>query len=234
MKRSVFLIIGILALATVKANDFNKLTNIGYNESVRFVEKGIEFYVFLNGEFDFNTRYRYEKHQSHGGIYIERDYNGKVRRIGNSFINYDRYGKVKRIGNIYMEYRYGYLVRVGNLRIEYDRSGYPHFLGNVKYNHYEYEDPYYYTNSDIEIKLNIGHIFDYNDDYFHKRNFKNRYRKYREDSRYYYYRALPNAHVKKKYRVIKRRKLNNPKVKIYRKNTARTQPSRRGSVTIRN
>jgi len=119
-----------------------------YAQPIQFVERGIEFFVFLNGEFDFNThpvhyrrgrrssinttygapRVRTRAHRINTrniGVRVEHDFNGRVRRIGNLFINYDRFGRVKRIGSIYMRYnnRHGTLRRIGGLRLQYNRRG---------------------------------------------------------------------------------------------------------------
>ncbi len=111
-------------------------------EPISFVERGIEFFVFPNGEFDFNTR----PDDSHGGNYyfkaagkrsavvvqrgpvnygvrIEHDSFGRVRRVGNTFINYDYNDRVSRIGTVYMRYNSFALSQVGGLRIIYNRKG---------------------------------------------------------------------------------------------------------------
>ncbi|WP_294824424.1 hypothetical protein [uncultured Flavobacterium sp.] len=109
-------------------------------EPVTFVERGIEFLVFADGAFDFNTEpsinggtyYRYgrgrynDTYRAPGrgnGVKIEHDHNGRVRRVGNVFINYDTKGRVKRIGTIYMSYNSFALAQIGNLKLIYNRSG---------------------------------------------------------------------------------------------------------------
>ncbi|WP_333696466.1 hypothetical protein [Flavobacterium sp.] len=108
-------------------------------EPIVFMERGIEFYVFLTGDFDFNTR----PQDSHGGFFyrksatsrgnqfnsanygvrIEHDSFGRVRRVGNTFVNYDRLNRVSRIGSVYMSYNHFGLTRVGGLRIVYTNRG---------------------------------------------------------------------------------------------------------------
>lgn len=155
------LVIAVLALGlqTVKASekrDFNDVdgrnyppVDYSYADPIVFMERGIEFYVFPNGEFDFNTvqttapRSRsvrgnvnatygapgsYTNTNSYNnvrnnGTKIEHDYMGRVRRIGNVFINYDNAGRVKRVGSVYMNYNSFALSQVGGLRIIYDRRG---------------------------------------------------------------------------------------------------------------
>lgn len=123
-----------------------------FMQPIMFVERGVEFLIFPNGEFDFNTElafgpisddYYYRqsngrrsginrtfgtpgkrvRYSRHGGTLVLHDRFGNVRRIGNVFINYDRYGRVKRIGSVYMRYRRGLLKQVGGLTIQYNRFG---------------------------------------------------------------------------------------------------------------
>jgi hypothetical protein len=111
-------------------------------EPIVFTERGIDFLVFPNGDFDFNTTnnnrprngYYYGRREDidnsrnlitdrNRGIRIIRDYNGRVTRVGNVFINYDYYGRVKRIGSIYMTYNSFALTSIGGLRIFYNHHG---------------------------------------------------------------------------------------------------------------
>lgn len=190
MKKITFLIAGILFLGinVAKASDKKVLTDderreryhVDYRnaEPIVFLERGVEFYVFPNGEFDFNTvsnHYNANPRPRNGGvnrtygapgvrsyygpsnrgIKIEHDYMGRVRRVGNTFINYDASGRVKRIGNVYMRYNSFALTQVGGLRIIYDRRGrIIDVVGYVNYNnsHYNYNpgNGYGYGNNDID------------------------------------------------------------------------------------
>ncbi|WP_157547131.1 hypothetical protein [Kordia zhangzhouensis] len=158
MKNFYFLLVGmLLSVTTTQANVIsdqstgseNGLTNrYRYAQPIQFVERGVEFFVFLNGEFDFNTHpITYQRtrrgsvnatygaprvrisgnryHTSNIGVRVEHDINGRVRRIGNLFINYDRLGRVKRIGSIYMQYhnRHGKLKQIGGLHLKYNGWG---------------------------------------------------------------------------------------------------------------
>lgn len=136
------------ASATVYAPEYSRLHNIPVDyrdaEPVLFTERGIEFMVFLDGSMDFNTvpgttggnYYRGTRARnaaysgpgtrytrSNGGIRVEHDYAGRVRRVGNVFINYDAYGRVKRIGSVYMRYNSFALIQIGGMRFAYDRWG---------------------------------------------------------------------------------------------------------------
>lgn len=145
MKKLVLLITGLLlSVATVNATEnhtekgthLDKTKRYRYAQPIMFVERGVEFLVFPDGSFDFNTNadsgfyedtyYRTNSKRSrvnttygapgrtvaytsnyNRGVSISHDRDGKVRRIGNVYLNYDRYGKIKRAGSIYMDYNRG-------------------------------------------------------------------------------------------------------------------------------
>lgn len=215
MRTGILLLLAMMSLHTVNADNIDKSTSkLGvtyrYNDAVTFVERGIQFHVFLNGDFDFNTHYnRY----SDFGVRIKRDRRGRVRSVGNVYINYDWRGNVTRIGSVYMRYRFGNLLRVGNLHINYDRWGNPRYSGHVKRgNHY-----YYGNNHGINVDINIGNIYDYDDVYFYRKDFRRNYRQFREDNDFYYYRAVPKAKIGNKSQVIKRRKNKSYKSKNHKR-----------------
>jgi len=140
------LLYGNLANATEKtihSNSRNRF-NFSDNEPIEFSERGITFYVFQNGEFDFNTQttvgndkyYRRNSNTTYGapgvnnysspnngGVCIEHDALGRVRRVGNVFINFDYNDRIKRIGSVYMSYNCFALDQIGGLKIIYNRKG---------------------------------------------------------------------------------------------------------------
>lgn len=145
---SIFLIGGGVANATEKTNfSLERRLPVDFRnaEPIVFTERGIEFFVFPDGQFDFNTRpstdsdmyYKSTRtsavNKTYGaptnfrnqnyGIKVEHDNSGKVRRIGNVFINYDANDRIKRIGSIYMTYNRFALEQVGGLKIIYNRRG---------------------------------------------------------------------------------------------------------------
>jgi len=148
MKKITLLVAGILLVGSV-ANASEIITNSGeemrtrysFDEPISFIERGIEFYVFPNGEFDFNTRpddsqgdYYYKTAGRRGtvtqgrrtvnyGVRIEHDSFGRVRRVGNTFINYDNMDRVSRIGTVYMKYNRTVLTQIGGMRIIYNLRG---------------------------------------------------------------------------------------------------------------
>ena len=155
-----------------------------FDEPISFTERGIEFFVFPNGEFDFNTRpednegdYFYktagkrrnaqEKRPTNYGTRIEHDSFGRVRRIGNTFINYDNRDRVSRIGSVYMRYNRTALTQIGGMQIKYNHRGeIVDTIGNIKgysnsgyaYSNDNYYDDYNYTASNNN----------YNDYYYYK------------------------------------------------------------------
>ena len=234
MKKGLLLLLGMMSFATITANDFSKSTKITtsinrYNEAITFVEKGIQFHVFLNGDFDFNRLTRNSRYYNYNGITygnkslrVVRDYKGRIKRIGRNYIRYNYKGDVTRIGNIKLYYKRGLLRRVGNLKVSYNNWGEPYFYGNVnRYSNYD---------SDFYFSLNIGPVYSYNDRFFYNRNFKKNYRKYREDNNYYYYKANKNVKVGKRNKIIKRRKSNVTKRKSSDKVKRRTVPKTKKRV----
>lgn len=221
MKKGIFLLIALLSLTNLTAT--NTKNNIGvnyrYNDAVTFIERGIEFHVFLNGNFDFNTlRGNDVYYNGNQRTHIRRDNFGRIRQIGNAVINYGFNGNVTAIGNVPIRYRFGQLSSVGNLFVEYDRWGYPHYRGFVKQNRF--------YNDGFNVNINLGTVCLYDDAYFYNRHFRNNYRQFREDANFFYYRAVPNAKLGNRNKILKRRKPNRNVVKSnnrYLKNNTRNR-----------
>lgn len=151
MKKITLLVAAVLLVTNaVKASELNftddqDRTRFSFEEPISFEERGIEFFVFPNGDFDFNTR----PDDSHGdyffrgagkkgsdkavanrggrpvnyGTLIEHDSFGRVRRVGNTFINYDSRDRVSRIGTVYMRYNRFALAQIGGMHITYNHFG---------------------------------------------------------------------------------------------------------------
>ncbi|MBC7847006.1 MAG: hypothetical protein H7Y10_10980 [Flavobacterium sp.] len=150
---SIFLMGGIVANA---ADRDHRRSPVDFRNAdpIVFTERGVEFYIFPDGQFDFNTRpsngevyyksgRRNVENRSYGkhgnfqdrnyGVKVEHDNRGQVRRVGNVMINYDANGRVKRVGSVYMGYNRYALDRVGGLQIIYNRRGQiVDFVGAVK------------------------------------------------------------------------------------------------------
>lgn len=222
MKKGILILLGMfMMVSTAEATNGEKLTsmfgvNYRYNDAITFYERGVEFHVFLNGDFDFNSRtnryYDYNGIRTKRGVRINRDFNGRIRSVGNVFINYDHRGNVKRIGNVFMRYNRGALTRVGGLKVKYNRWGDPYFYGRVKRN------DHFYNGYNANININLGNVFDYNYGYFYRPEFNRHYSKFKEDRDFFYYRAKPNAKIGKRSKILKRRKATSS---YYKKNKIR-------------
>jgi hypothetical protein len=183
---SIFLIGGSIANATEKINfshERKSAVDFRNADPIVFTERGIEFLVFPDGQFDFNTRpsmsndryYRSNRQNSvnktygaptiyrndNYGVKVEHDNFGRVRRIGNVFINYDYNDRIKRIGSVYMSYNRFALEQVGGMQIIYNRRGQiVDYIGNVKgrsatvYNQNNYQNNYENYNQDYENNQN--------------------------------------------------------------------------------
>lgn len=165
---SMVLMSGTVLATTTTSTQFTETYNncFSMEEPITFMERGIEFFVFPNGDFDFNTRpddvagsYYFRKANTketargsrpvNYGVLIEFDSFGRVRRVGNTFINYDSRDRVNRIGSVFMSYNRFALTQIGGLRIIYNRFGeIVDMIGSVKcngftHNYYGNQNTYY-------------------------------------------------------------------------------------------
>lgn len=187
MKKITLLVATVLLVGNVvKATEDR--TRYSLDEPISFVERGIEFFVFANGDFDFNTRpqdsngdYFYKTAGKRGakttsargqvnyGTRIEHDSFGRVRRVGNTFINYDSRDRVSRIGSVYMRYNRMALTQIGGMRIIYNRRGdIVDMIGSIK--GYRNQGYVYHINHDCDTDYvtNDPRNDDGYDDYFYK------------------------------------------------------------------
>jgi hypothetical protein len=172
MKRLIFLsVMAILFTGTVVKAEWRPVRH-NMQEPVKLTVRGIDFFIFPNGEFDFNAHTR-RHHYVRGdfAVRIERDRYGKIRRIGNVFLNYNHYGQIRRIGNVFISYnRRGLVNRIGNKHLQYYRYGYVVVYGvnnPVTYSSYYYgQAPGYYNSS---ANTYPSYLYDdeiYNDDVY--------------------------------------------------------------------
>lgn len=111
-----------------------------------FIEDGVTFSVYPDGEFDFyiedqvavsaGVRVRGAAFTFNSGYdydpFVQYDDYGAIIQVENTPIYYDSYGRVDQIGNVDIRYRNGRVRRVGNLRVFYNRGGYySHHTGYV-------------------------------------------------------------------------------------------------------
>lgn len=153
MKKITFLVASILLMGggVANATERNNLSSerrvaVDFRnaEPIIFTEGGIEFFVFADGQFDFNTRslargnsFKPNKRgngnknyvtaasfrRDNYGVKVEYDRRGNVTRIGNVSINFDSNDRIRRIGSVQMFYNRFALEQVGGLEIIYNRRG---------------------------------------------------------------------------------------------------------------
>jgi hypothetical protein len=219
MKRLVlFFTVLLTGLTTVTASELNsdrlsdQLDNplrYGYAQPILFIERGVEFMIFPDGSFDFNTEintygdmyyrntstrtrsrrssvnttYGSPAFNNFGGVIVTHDSQGRVRRIGNVFINYDRLGKIKRAGSVYMIYNRGNgrLTHVGGMRVHYNSWG--ELVNSTGFVNHE----------SLHLHSNLGFQEDiYTDDFYY------------EDEDFYYYKNGSKKKKEKDKKKIKR------------------------------
>ncbi|WP_396601159.1 hypothetical protein [Algibacter sp. R77976] len=148
MKRVLLVFASLLiGLTTATATEQNNTTskiklekkkNYRNAEPIVFMERGIEFLIFPDGTFDFNTKtnhafyndayYRNNSRRSNMNT-SQRGPNANIgftsaykKNRGVSILR-DRTGKVRRIGNVFLNYdRRGNITRVGSVFIDYTRG----------------------------------------------------------------------------------------------------------------
>lgn len=108
-----------------------------------FIENGVEFAIYPNGEFDFayvGKNYAYNPYASahknfsyNGGynydLYVQFDRYGAVIQVESVPIYYDYYGRITRAGNVRINYRNNYVSQIGMMHIVYNT----HFVYDYSY-----------------------------------------------------------------------------------------------------
>ncbi len=198
MKNAVILLVAVLTgtfglkAASEEATHFSR----GYGNSFIFVENGITFSVYPDGEFDFYIDQAFEGrvnvHGRRGSLsltfnsgydyspYVQYDDYGAVIQVENVPIYYDYYGRVSRIGDVDIYYDNRRLYRVGGLYVHYDSYGvFSHCTGyinpfNRRYVYYPYHR--YFVRPAVSLCL-VSY---------------NPYRRYYAPVRYTYYKPYVN------------------------------------------
>lgn len=145
------LLIAVLLLGglTAQANQVTTLdqndrgTRYNTSNSVTITERGIQYTIYKNGNFDHSpvrnqvqtqgrrtTAVRTAPGQTYGVTYessarqtVKYNRNGQLIKVGNTLINYNRQGQVKKIGTTSVRYTNGRLTQVGNKKVHYNRRG---------------------------------------------------------------------------------------------------------------
>ncbi len=217
MKKITLFVASLMLTATqIKASeiinfsgtDLEFATRFNQDEPIQFSERGIDFFVFPNGDFDFNTRpndsqgdYYFKtagrrnaevngRGLENYGVRIERDNFGRIRRIGNTFINYDFQDRVSRIGSIFLKYNRFALVQIGGLQLVYNRFGeLIDTFGSVKSRRYSgFTNTYYYgngNNSNVYYRNSSNNDCN-NNNFSDSNNFQNNDDIQNEDNHYYF------------------------------------------------
>lgn len=163
--RILFTILSLcLAVSTTaKTKIFNTTTTAPYHYNTKsfiFLEQGVEFSVFPDGQFDFyipsinnysnvsvntpnfnfsfNTGYNYNP-------YVQYDHFGAVIQVQSIPLFYDFYGRISRIGNVVINYNgFGMVSHIGNMAIFYTNNLVTHYTGYVNtYNRYYVVKPWH-------------------------------------------------------------------------------------------
>ena len=142
MKKLVLLLTAVLtgagsALAETSSEKAAPHNAFNYGNSFIFLENGITFSVYPDGEFDFylDNQVAVNAHVGVGpvGITFNSGYNyspfvqyddyGAVIQIENVPIFYDYYGRVNRIGDVRVWYRNNLVYRIGGMYVYYTPRG---------------------------------------------------------------------------------------------------------------
>jgi len=234
MKRQVLfmamVLIGLTSATATTAGDAvlngEDLNNTRYRfiEPIMFIELGVEFLVFPDGSFDFNTevfttvpdednyyyrrsntksrtrtRTRRSTNRTHGAP--STNYNVGDRGV---LIRHDRQGRVRRIGNVFINYdRQGRLKRVGSIYMSY-RRGQLKQVGGLRILFNRHGDVIgtrgfvNYNNQGCGICGISGCFVDHFDDSSHNNDWDN---DWDDDDDYYYYKKNGKTKKKKKKKI---------------------------------
>lgn len=170
MKKQVLLFtVLLMGLTAVTAKEKHSvisgedlITRYRYLQPIMFVERGVEFMIFPDGSFDFNTNLvnstphndNYYYRQStrvtrRGPVNTTFGAPGIVNRVHYStlrnrgvLIQHDRDGKVRRIGNVFINYdRFGKIKRAGSVYIQYNRrNGILSRVGGLRVNYNRFDE----------------------------------------------------------------------------------------------
>ena len=183
----------------------------GYRDAFIFVEGGVEFAVYPDGQFDFfynprrtgynvnvstpNINFSYNSGYNYDP-YVQYDDYGAVIQIEDVPIYYDYYGRIVQAGHVRMSYNhFGMLARVGHLHLHYNHyNRYTHYSGYINsHNPYYVYRPWHRHYSRPSVNLSI--VFNqpyrahYHPNRMKYRHYKNYYKKHhhKKDFRRRYY-----------------------------------------------
>jgi hypothetical protein len=202
------------AVAVNQGEDINITTRYRYAEPIMFMERGVEFLIFPDGSFDFNTNPDDTFVSFDDSYYYYRDSNdrrsavnstqgapGTISRVHYStqrtsgiLIQHDYDGKVRRIGNVFINYdRLGKVKRVGTVYMNYNRGGILSQVGGLRvtFNHWgeivNTIGVVNFNNSQYNCNLGQGHDMNFNN-----------HDDFNDDEDYYYYKQGDKTKKQKK------------------------------------
>ena len=165
MKKQVLLFTALLiGLTTVTANEnlsvsaADDLTvwNSSYAQPIIFIERGIEFMIFPNGSFDFNTNAIPQASHFESNYYHRSSTQTRRSSVNTTFgapsmynrvhyatprnqgviVTHDANGQVRRIGNVFINYdRNGKIKRAGSIYMRYNNRGILKQVGGLHINY---------------------------------------------------------------------------------------------------
>lgn len=198
--------------AVLNGEDFNN-TRYRFTEPIVFIERGVEFLIFPDGSFDFNTEFEnnitdvYYRTQRtrRSSVNTTHGAPGSVGRIHYStprprgvIITHDNNGNVRRIGNVFINYdRQGRIKRAGSVYMSYQRgNGLLRQVGGLRVNYNRWGEIVHISgvvnSNNVNLNCGVGsgvggHVYDdYNDDF---------------DDDFYYYRKNGKVKKHKKYKT---------------------------------
>lgn len=193
-----------------RGEDFNNTTRYRYVEPIMFMERGVEFLIFPDGSFDFNTNAgnsfgnfddsNYYRNTKRGSINSTQGAPGTSSRTyyygptnGAVLIQHDYDGKVRRIGNVFINYdRIGKVKRVGTVYMNYNSGGLLTQVGGLRLTYNRWG----------EIVRSSGMVNYSNSHYNLGQGSTNNYNNYADnntnDEDYYYYRKGDEVKKQKK------------------------------------
>lgn len=159
----------------------------GYEDAFIFVERGVEFAVFPDGQFDFffNSRKNFNRIPPHINYSFNSGYNY------GPFVQYDDFGAVIQIENVpvYYDY-YGRIIQAGRVQIRYNAFGMVNRIGNMFVNYNPYRQ-FTHTSGYINSR-NVNYVYRPWHDYYMRPNshfavvYNEPYRLYYEPNRMRY------------------------------------------------
>ncbi|WP_324718908.1 hypothetical protein [Salinimicrobium sp. HB62] len=201
MKKLYFLLAFLVAGVSTKAAPVAEVgfDRRSYSEAFIFVERGVEFAVFLDGQFDFffDPRGNFRGIPSHinysfnsgynYGPFVQYDDFGAVIQIEHVPVYYDYYGRIIQAGRVQIRYNaFGMVNRIGNMFVHYDPyHRYTHTSGfinnrNVRYTYRPWHDYYMRPYSHFSIVYNEPYRL-----YYHPNRMKyNAYKRYYQKNYY--------------------------------------------------